>query len=96
MNHKQWVVHCKRSAYDIYIGRPGSWGNPFSHLATSAAQYQVSSREEAISKYREWLLSQPELVARAKRELKGKILGCWCSPLCCHGEVLAEVANSGD
>ena len=30
----------------------------------------------------------------ARKELKGKILGCWCSPYACHGEVLAEIANS--
>lgn len=23
------VVHCKKQKYDIYIGRPGKWGNPF-------------------------------------------------------------------
>lgn len=26
-------------------------------------------------------------------ELKGKILGCWCAPLPCHGDTLAELAN---
>ena len=24
-----FVVHSKRSAYDVYIGRPSKWGNPF-------------------------------------------------------------------
>lgn len=23
------VVHCKKSKYDVYIGRPSIWGNPF-------------------------------------------------------------------
>lgn len=23
------VVHCKRARYDVYIGRPSQWGNPF-------------------------------------------------------------------
>jgi len=23
------VVHCKKSPYDVYIGRPSKWGNPF-------------------------------------------------------------------
>jgi hypothetical protein len=27
-------------------------------------------------------------------ELKGKILGCWCSPKSCHGDVLSELANN--
>lgn len=91
----RFVVHCKREPFDIYIGRPGPWGNPFTHLAVSAAKYQCASREEAIASYRKWLLANPELVAKAKRELRGKILGCWCSPKSCHGDVLAEIANCG-
>jgi len=26
---KPTVVHCKRAEYDVYIGRPSRWGNPF-------------------------------------------------------------------
>ncbi|MHB8407806.1 MAG: DUF4326 domain-containing protein [Acidiferrobacterales bacterium] len=26
-------------------------------------------------------------------ELRGKVLGCWCSPQACHGDVLEELAN---
>ena len=25
-------------------------------------------------------------------ELRGKILGCWCAPKVCHGDVLVELA----
>jgi hypothetical protein len=85
------VVHCKREPYDIYIGRPSVWGNPFSHLDDSLAEFYVNTRTEAISKYREWLLSQPELVERAKKELSGKRLGCWCKPKACHGDVLVDI-----
>jgi hypothetical protein len=53
-----------------------------------------SERAARIAMYRQWLLSQPELVERARRELRGKVLACWCAPLDCHGHVLAEVANS--
>lgn len=94
MSQRFLVVHCKRAPYDVYIGRPSEWGNPFSHLAQSAARFRVSSREEAIAAYKEWLLAQPELVARVRRELKNKVLGCWCKPLPCHGDILARIANS--
>lgn len=90
---KQLVVHCKRAPFDVYIGRPGPWGNPFSHLPKSAAKFRCSSREEAIDRYASWLFDQPELVAKVKRELRGKVLGCWCHPNDCHGHVLAAVAN---
>jgi hypothetical protein len=89
-----YVVHCKRSKFDVYIGRPSPWGNPFSHKAGTLAQFKVATREEAIARYEAWLLEQPELIERAKQELRGKILACWCSPLPCHGDVLARIANA--
>lgn len=87
------VVHCRRAPFDVLIDRTTPWGNPFSHLEKSRGQFKVRSREEAIEKFEEWIKSQPDLVARAKKELKGKVLGCWCKPLPCHGDVLARIAN---
>jgi hypothetical protein len=81
------VVHCKRAKYDVYIGRPSKWGNPF-------VIGQDGDRAAVVGKYRQWLLKQPQLVADAKRELRGKVLACWCAPQACHGDVLAEVANN--
>lgn len=90
---KWWVVHCKKEPFDVYIGRPGQWGNPFSEKAGTQAEVKVETREEAIACFREWIAQQPELIARVKRDLKGKVLGCWCHPKACHGDVLAEIAN---
>ncbi len=84
------VVHCKKSDYDIYIGRPSKWGNPFSHREETSAEFKVGSRAEAIQKYEEWILNQPHLIADL-RELRGKVLGCWCNPKPCHGNVLAKL-----
>lgn len=86
------VVHCKRKQYDVYIGRGSIWGNPFSHRQGTAARFVVGSRKEAIDSYEAYLLDNDELMARLV-ELKGKVLGCWCSPLTCHGDVLVKYAN---
>ena len=86
------VVHCRKERYDIYIGRPGRWGNPYSHLPNTTAQFRVSTRAEAIRKYREYILSSPQLLADVK-SLKGKVLGCWCKPLSCHGDILKELSE---
>jgi hypothetical protein len=83
------VVHCKREKHDVYIGRPGPWGNPF-------VIYRDGNRKQTIRKYEKWLKKQPELIKRAKKELKGKILGCWCAPKACHGDILARIANGED
>lgn len=84
------VVHCKKSDYDIYIGRPSKWGNPFSHRQGTSAEFKVSNRAEAIQKYEEWILTQPHLMADL-RELRGKVLGCWCNPKPCHGNILVQL-----
>lgn len=87
------VVHCKREAYDVYIGRPSKWGNKFTHLKrTTRAETVVATREEAVARYEEWVKAQPALMA-ALPELRGKVLGCWCAPEACHGDVLLRLAN---
>lgn len=80
------VVHIKREPYDVRIDRQTHWGNPF-------VIGKDGTREQVIAKYREWILSEPSIVAMAKRTLKGKTLGCWCAPKACHGDVLLEIAN---
>lgn len=84
------MVHCKKDRYDVYIGRPSKWGNPYSHLENTLADFQVNTREEAIEKYREWIRDQSHLL-NSLFELKDKVLGCWCSPKPCHGDVLIEL-----
>lgn len=84
---KKWVVHCRRDRYDVYIGRPSKWGNPF-RIGPDG------TREEVIQKYREMIMGNKKLLEAARRELRGKVLGCFCSPKPCHGDVLAEIANS--
>lgn len=79
------VVHCKKSKYDIYIGRPSKWGNPFSIG-------RDGSREDVIRKYREWFIEQDNLL-EALPELFGKVIACWCAPHACHGDVLVEFAD---
>jgi hypothetical protein len=79
--------------FDVYVGRGrdpvsgdlGRWGNPF-----SVDRY---GRAGAMRRYFEWLESQPDLVERARRDLAGKVLACWCKPKQCHGDVLAGIAN---
>lgn len=77
------IVHCKREKFDVYIGRPSKWGNPF-------VIGQDGDREEVIKKYEEWIRNKPELLKDIK-ELENKVLGCWCAPKACHGDVLKRL-----
>lgn len=80
---KTVVVNIKHSKFDVYIGRPSEWGNPF-------IIGKDGNREEVVSKYRERLLKNPELLNRLHL-LRGKRLGCYCKPELCHGDVLVEL-----
>ena len=84
---KTQVVHCKKSNYDVYIGRPSDWGNPFVIV-------KDGDRADVIRKYRSWIMRQPDLLARVKTELRGQRIACWCKPEACHGDVLAEIADA--
>lgn len=79
------VNHCQES-YDVYIGRPSKWGNPF------VLGKDGMLRDDVIKKYEDWILQQPDLL-NALHELEGKVLGCWCRPSRCHGDVLVRLAN---
>jgi len=87
------VVHCKKEKYDVYIGRAvpraglkaSIWGNPFKIG-------KDGTREDVMEKYLAWLLSNEELLGKLP-ELRGKVLGCWCAPEACQGDILAELAN---
>lgn len=85
-----FVVHCKREKHDVYIGRPGPWGNPF-------VVGKHGARGECIELFREWAMNSDDAQARWIRdhvhELRGKVLGCWCAPMPCHGDVLSDMCN---
>jgi Domain of unknown function (DUF4326) len=79
----------------VSIGRAmgrGGWRLPASKWANPFTIGRDGDREEVSARYREYLLLSPELVA-ALPELRGKVLGCWCKPEACHGDVLAELAD---
>jgi len=85
------VVHCKKERYDVYIGRPSKWGNPFTHLdSPTQAKFKVATREEAVAKYEDWARTQPHIMENL-HELDGKVLGCWCKPKACHGDILVKL-----
>ncbi len=94
------VVHCKKDEYDVYIGRPSVFGNPFSHKYGTRAEVIVATREDAVGKYRQWVNGEiqvdgltPPTMEQIK-ELKDKTLGCWCFPQSCHGDILKEICDS--
>ncbi len=81
----------KGGKHDIYIGRGSPWGNPY------AIGFEGDERDDVIRKYkydfdRGFLKSSKEDALK----LKGRVLGCHCKPMACHGDVIAEYLNSLD
>ena len=69
-------------SFDVYVGRPTKWGNPFVIGIDG-------SRPTVIRKYRAW--ASARFTAEDLEPLRGKTLGCWCAPRDCHAEVLIEL-----
>ena len=69
----------------VYVGRPTVYGNPFSELDRCAS----------IAAFTEWVMApeQAHLRARARVELRGKSLACYCYPRPCHANVWLRIAN---
>jgi hypothetical protein len=81
---------------EVYIGRQvnqGGWILPQSKWHNPYKVGVDGTREQVIAKFEKYLLGNEKLM-KSLPELKGKILGCWCKPKACHGDVLAKYANS--
>ena len=86
------LEHWLETDNHIYIGRnlsfyvkgakKSKWANPF-----SVKKY---GRKECLQKYKVYILNNEELMSQL-HELNGKILGCWCHPEPCHGDILTEL-----
>jgi hypothetical protein len=78
---------------DVYIGRKftmsgwnlhqSKWYNPFTIQ-------DYGSAEAAVSRYRQYILGEQDLLD-SLHELDGQVLGCWCKPMPCHGDVLIQL-----
>lgn len=79
------AVHCLHEPHHVYIGRQSKWSNPF-RIGRNGTRMQVILRYERYLSQCPWLLED-------LHELQGLVLGCWCSPHPCHGEVLVRMAN---
>ena len=89
------VVHVRRSRFLHYIGRacaefPKSrFYNPF-HIGKDG------TREEVLVKFIEYWYAPEQLYLRHEADMligDDHVLGCWCKPLDCHGDIIAGYLN---
>jgi hypothetical protein len=90
------VVNLRSSTFTVYIGRPGHglqgpFGNPF-------VVGVHGTRGECVRLFEEWFASD---TAKEYRELihtriiPNDVLGCFCKPAACHGDIIARYVNNG-
>lgn len=91
-----------------YVGRGARYGNPNQVVRTNTG-WAVNhdhgagvgtfpspgeAQRFAVDAYRVHINANPQLVERARTELRGRDLMCWCSlDLPCHADVLLAIAN---
>jgi hypothetical protein len=76
------VVHCKHEPYTIYIGRPSKFGNPF-------VIGKDGTREDVIRKFE--VHAREHLMDDIAKLPVVSVLGCWCAPKPCHGDVIRKL-----
>lgn len=89
------VVNLKVSSYDVYIGRAGRgqdgyFGNPIKLKIGD-------SKGSTLAKYKEYFDNRVQHDTEFRNKilsLKGKVLGCFCKPHACHGDIIAEYLNN--
>lgn len=80
------VVNKHSEDWEVYIGRPGPFGNMFKIGPDG-------NRDEVIAKYKFWFerrLREDPSFRTEVEGLRGKKLGCFCKPLGCHGDVIVD------
>lgn len=103
------VIHKKDAdKYDnvIYVGRGSVLGNPYTSIQgrETLAKYVVSSREESIQCFKEYLIkkleNKDEKICNKmndiyKFSLSGDVyISCYCKPKTCHGDIIKEIIDS--
>jgi Domain of unknown function (DUF4326) len=84
------ITWAEKAGCYVYIGdavrhtpyHRSPWYNPAKHRQTD--------HDRAVEEYRGYILKKPDLLKRLP-ELRGKVLGCWCYPKSCHGNILIEL-----
>lgn len=89
------VVHVKHDDFSHYIGRNATHygyhdrdtglGNPF-----GVGQLDTR-RNAAIEAFEAYARSTPEVLAKIKALPHNAVLGCWCKPKQCHGDVIVKL-----
>ena len=83
-NENHIYISCNLTGY-VEGANASKWKNPY-RKKKSVETY------ESLQKYEEYIKKNKNLYD-CLDELDGKILGCWCKPKPCHGDILIKLLN---
>lgn len=71
------------------VTSPTPWASPF-----RPARPTLAARQAAVDHFRDYLHRNPALIERARVELSGWNLACWCPlDMPCHADIWLELLN---
>lgn len=69
-----------------YPKTSSKWANPF--------KVKKEGRDKCLKLYENWIREKIEKEGTEElKKLKNKVLGCWCKPEKCHGDILIKILN---
>ncbi len=91
---KTTVVNIRAEEYNVYIGRKGKgedgyFGNQFDMRNFSRKKCLELYAENFYQRIKNDSIFREKILA-----LRGKVLGCFCKPQDCHGDIIAEYVNA--
>ncbi|WP_051030278.1 MULTISPECIES: DUF4326 domain-containing protein [Nocardia] len=88
--HVPLIDWARRHDLFVRIDRASDWGNPF-------IIGRHGNRDDVLTAHSHHTAEQVGLLARLRGgEFAGRVLGCWCAPLHCHGDTLTALTLDPD
>ena len=78
------VINIHKEKHTHYIGRGSIFGNPY-------VIGRDGSRSEVILKYKNYAIANSGLMKAIRELTHDAVLGCFCHPNPCHGDVIMEL-----
>ncbi len=82
------VVNKRSSDSTVYIGRGSVFGNPFKIG-------ENGTRDSVIAEFEDYARRTPHVLAAIKELPQNAVLGCYCKPRACHGDVIVKLNAEG-
>ena len=81
------AVNIRKDKYTVYIGRGSVFGNPFK------IGIEGATREQVIKEYEDRVREEINntLGQRIYNLPEDAILGCYCKPQACHGDIIIKI-----